>query len=343
MTNVKMGHLVVIEGNERVGKTTQRELLKKALEEKGYEVVVTREPGGTPFGEKIRDLIKHSEYGRDLDPATELMLIGAQRQEHNDQVIFPALEAGKVVLCDRNFYSTFAHQVHPYQRDDLMHLFSTVTNVNQMALDNTQPIMVNLKLDEEIRQQRLAVEQPSDNFEKRSKAYLDCVTEAYGMLEQQPGALTYDANIPAAELSQLILRDVLDCFEQQREAAVAATDPQAPAAEEVIEEDQPVAPEVTFDELGAAMLAEIDVHGTKLEEIYGKEMEEPLRKEWDEHKETLRKWVGLHLEELGGVIPPHGASNHLRNISGNIGQILGSWLTLQNIRGMVDESQTKTN
>ncbi|MEN9205304.1 MAG: dTMP kinase [Thermostichales cyanobacterium BF4_bins_65] len=100
------GLLITLEGGEGCGKTTQQALLSQRLTRLGIPHVVTREPGGTALGERLRQLLLAS----DLQPWTELLLFAADRAEHVHRVINPALGAGKVVLCDRFVDSTLAYQ-----------------------------------------------------------------------------------------------------------------------------------------------------------------------------------------------------------------------------------------
>ncbi len=104
------GLLISFEGSEGCGKSTQISLLSEWLEERKREVIVTREPGGTPLGEEIRHLLKHSSAGLDMTPETELLLFAASRAQLVRKVILPAVEAGKIVLCDRFLDSTTVYQ-----------------------------------------------------------------------------------------------------------------------------------------------------------------------------------------------------------------------------------------
>jgi dTMP kinase len=98
---------VSFEGLDGCGKTTQARLLSRALEETGVEVVLTREPGGTPLGERIRDLVLHGDH---VAPWAEAALYAAARAQHVEELIRPALARGATVVCDRYVDSSVAYQ-----------------------------------------------------------------------------------------------------------------------------------------------------------------------------------------------------------------------------------------
>lgn len=106
----KNGIFITFEGPEGAGKSTQLGLLKQYFIDRGREVVVTREPGGTPLAEELRGIVKHFDGAEPLYPETELLLFAAARSQHVRYVIQPALAAGKIVLCDRFIDSTEAYQ-----------------------------------------------------------------------------------------------------------------------------------------------------------------------------------------------------------------------------------------
>lgn len=106
------GCLITFEGGEGVGKSTQIKYLEQKLRDDGHDVIVTREPGGTPAAEKIRNLLSDSEHGGKWSDHAELLLMFVARAEHVKDVIIPALTAGKVILCDRYIDSTRVYQGH---------------------------------------------------------------------------------------------------------------------------------------------------------------------------------------------------------------------------------------
>jgi dTMP kinase len=99
---------ITFEGIDNSGKTTVLKGLADVLQNDGYDVVTTREPGGTPLGEQIRQIVLTN---KDIDLNTKALMINAVRKHHTETVIVPALEAGKIVLCDRYIDSTYAYQM----------------------------------------------------------------------------------------------------------------------------------------------------------------------------------------------------------------------------------------
>lgn len=104
------GYFITFEGTEGAGKSTQIPIVKKYFEDKGFDVLTLREPGGTPCAEEIRRILKTKRDDDDLCDEAELLLMYASRAQLTRQVILPALQAGKIVLCDRYDLSTVAYQ-----------------------------------------------------------------------------------------------------------------------------------------------------------------------------------------------------------------------------------------
>lgn len=135
MTNPARGRFITFEGGEGAGKSTQIARLASYLETQGVVVELTREPGGTPTAEAIRDLLlaindRHEAW----DPISEVLLHFAARKQHIVERIEPALEAGRWVLCDRFFDSTTAYQGYGMGVDLTM-----IDNLRRLALGEFQP------------------------------------------------------------------------------------------------------------------------------------------------------------------------------------------------------------
>ncbi|MDP3138570.1 MAG: dTMP kinase, partial [Burkholderiaceae bacterium] len=100
------GRFISFEGIDGAGKSTHIETLAQWIRERGHEVLLTREPGGTPLAEQLRELVLHQP----MDPLTEALLVFAARRDHLQQKVLPALARGVTVLCDRFTDATFAYQ-----------------------------------------------------------------------------------------------------------------------------------------------------------------------------------------------------------------------------------------
>jgi dTMP kinase len=128
-----MGFFITFEGVEGCGKSTQALLLANALREMGYEVLLTREPGGPAISEAIRKILLDPEYYEML-PETEMLLYMASRSQHTGQWILPALKEGKVVISDRYYDSTIAYQGAARDLD-----FDIIETITRFATYNTDP------------------------------------------------------------------------------------------------------------------------------------------------------------------------------------------------------------
>lgn len=126
------GLFITLEGPDGSGKSTQIEYLKEYFDDKGIETVFTREPGGTDIGEKLRDIILDKANSEMCDMA-EALLYAASRAQHVNQLIRPALEAGKVVICDRFIDSSIAYQGYGRELGD------SVRIINELAVDGCMP------------------------------------------------------------------------------------------------------------------------------------------------------------------------------------------------------------
>ncbi|HZW67314.1 MAG TPA: dTMP kinase [Pseudogracilibacillus sp.] len=144
------GLFVTFEGGEGAGKTTVINEVASRLKSEGQEVVVTREPGGIRIAEQIREIILHPEH-TEMEMRTEALLYAAARRQHLTEKIIPALQAGKVVLCDRFIDSSLAYQ--GYARGIGI---NEVLAINEFAIDNWMPnVTLFLDLKPEIGLQRI--------------------------------------------------------------------------------------------------------------------------------------------------------------------------------------------
>ncbi len=178
MGGARRGLFVTFEGVEGCGKTTQLKLLYDALTKQGRDVVVTREPGGTPIGERIRGIVLDAG-AKEMDHKTEGLLYAASRAQHVAQVIRPALEQGKIVLSDRYLDSSLAYQgiARGLGEEDVLRL-------NVWATDETLPdLVVLLHLDPEIGLSRTKGD--PDRMEQEDVAFHRKVGEAYLQLARQ--------------------------------------------------------------------------------------------------------------------------------------------------------------
>jgi dTMP kinase len=130
---MKRGIFITMEGPEGAGKTTVLRMVGEALTHIGYEVVVTREPGGIPISEQIREVILNKENTA-MDGRTEALLYAAARRQHLVEKVVPALERGAIVLCDRFIDSSLAYQGYARGLG-----IEEVYSINQFAIDGVMP------------------------------------------------------------------------------------------------------------------------------------------------------------------------------------------------------------
>lgn len=176
------GLLITIEGGEGSGKTTLIERLSDHLSQKGHTVVKTKEPGGTPLGTEIRKLLLHTE-NLNLNERSELFLFLADRAQHIEAVIKPALANNYTILCDRFTDSTLAYQGLARDRD--LEQLETLCNA---ATDNIQPhITFYLDIDPKIGLDRVHTKRGNgfDRIEKQSLDFHNRVRDAFQFLAKR--------------------------------------------------------------------------------------------------------------------------------------------------------------
>ena len=202
--NNQIGVFISLEGQDGSGKSSVIEPLKRWLSEEGIDTVTTREPGGTDLAEQLRALVLNEA----MDPVTECMLMFASRVEHVRKVIEPALNEGKLVICDRFTDSSFAYQGGGNGVDlrTLEKLESMVIDKNGNAISPDITIWFDLS-SEEAQKRRMAAREP-DKFERQKLDFFERVSSAYKMrMESSNGRII---RVDASLSKELVLENVLN-------------------------------------------------------------------------------------------------------------------------------------
>lgn len=165
---------ITLEGGEGAGKSSQMDRIRSWLEARGQQVTVTREPGGTELSELIRDIVLHGQH-HDMSPMTELLLIFAARAQHVDELIRPALEQGRTVLCDRFTDASFAYQGGGRGLPE-----TVIEALQELALGGLKPdLTLLLDVPVETGLERTAGRGSQDRFESESLRFLERVRQNY--------------------------------------------------------------------------------------------------------------------------------------------------------------------
>lgn len=200
------GLFITLEGGDGAGKSTQIRNIERFFDEKGLVVVHTREPGGTPIGEKLRDILL-DKGNAEMDDVTEMLIYAASRAQHVKERILPALEEGKVVVCDRFTDSSIAYQ--GYGRG----LGEQVAEVNRRATGGLEPdITFWLDIDPYIGRERAGNEGELDRLETEKIDFHCRVREGYRELtEKCPGRIK---RIDASKSIEEMREDIYACLEE---------------------------------------------------------------------------------------------------------------------------------
>lgn len=176
------GRFISLEGPEGCGKSTQAGLLAAYLREHGLTVRMTREPGGTPTGEMIREILQHHASGEDISPEAEVLLFAASRAQHVARVIRPALERGEWVICDRFVDSSLAYQGAARGMG-----IETVLAANEVALGGLWPdVTLWFDLPVDVALTRVVSRgADADRFESETRAFHQKVAEGYRELAKR--------------------------------------------------------------------------------------------------------------------------------------------------------------
>lgn len=168
------GRLITLEGGEGAGKSTQARVVRDWLVARGREVVLTREPGGSPLAEAIRGVVL-GDWGEGISPATEVMLMFAARAAHWQTTIAPALAAGRDVVCDRFTDSSYAYQGAGKGLDD-----SSLQTLERLALGEHRPdLTLLLDLDIETGLERAQSRGSDNRFEHETPAFMQRVRNGF--------------------------------------------------------------------------------------------------------------------------------------------------------------------
>lgn len=205
---MQSGRFITVEGGEGVGKTTNLDFIEASLRAQGRDVVRTREPGGTPLAESVRELLlaPRDEQVSDL---TELLLVFAARAQHLEQVIKPALAAGKWVLCDRFTDATYAYQGAGRGMD--MTAIATLEQLVQQTLRPDLTLLLDVPV--EIGMARASARSAPDRFESEQLQFFEAVRKLYlQRAEAEPDRFAVIDASPELPVVQQQIQNVLQRF-----------------------------------------------------------------------------------------------------------------------------------
>lgn len=202
------GYLITFEGSEGSGKTTQVDRIAERFEKHNFEVLVTREPGGTPIGEEIRRILMHSEVGSAMTPEAELLLFAASRAQLVREVIKPAIDSGKVVLCDRFLDSTTVYQgVGRRIASEPVHM------INEFAVGKMMPdvtVIIDIPAEVGLERARHRAGEMPDRMQQENIEFYRKVREGYLILAKTlPGRyIVVDGTKSIDEVEEAIWREL---------------------------------------------------------------------------------------------------------------------------------------
>ena len=202
---MKKGCFITIEGVEGVGKSTNISHIESVLEKEGISFISTREPGGTPLAERIREILldKNETSMQDM---TELLMVFAARSQHVEELIKPALARGQWVICDRFTDSSFAYQGYGRQTD-----INIIAETERLALGDFSPDMTFLlDLPVEIGLDRAGKRGELDRFEKEDLDFFNRVRQGFLERAKADRFRVIDANKSLEEVQAQITKELLN-------------------------------------------------------------------------------------------------------------------------------------
>ncbi len=201
---MKKGMFITFEGADGCGKTTQMKLLAEYLEKKGIDVVLTREPGAKGLGEKVREILLN--YEGPVSDRCESFLFLADRAQNIDIIVNPAVEEGKIVLCDRHIDSTVAYQGYGRGLD-----IERINMLNNIATNGRKPDLT-FVFDIDIETSMARVGKEKDRMERAGKDFHNRVRQGYlELAKQEPQRIKV---IDAAKSIEEIHAEVIKIFEE---------------------------------------------------------------------------------------------------------------------------------
>ena len=200
---MEKGRFITLEGPDGCGKTTVAGRLVKELEERGFHVVHTREPGGIEIAEEIRQVILDPKNTA-MDARTEALLYAASRRQHLVEKVFPALEEGKIVICERFLDSSLAYQGYGRQIG-----FDEVLEINAFAIEGRYPdLTIFLDVDEEEGLRRIGDRAFKDRLDQESIDFHHRVKQGYAeVLKRFPERIRV---VDAGQCVEKVTQDCLD-------------------------------------------------------------------------------------------------------------------------------------
>lgn len=194
------GLFITFEGADGCGKTTQIKLAAEYLKNKGYDVILTREPGAKGLGEQLREILLN--YDGIVSDRCESFLFLADRAQHIDTIVVPAVDAGKIVLCDRHIDSTVAYQGYGRGQD-----IEQINKLNMIATNNRKPdLTIVFDIDVETSMSRVGSEK--DRMESSGTEFFNKVRHGYlEIAKQEPQRVrVLDAAKSIEEIHQCVIK-----------------------------------------------------------------------------------------------------------------------------------------
>ena len=200
---MKKGLFITLEGADGCGKTTQLNLLKESLTSRGYEIVVTREPGGKGLGEKLREILLN--YDGEVSDRCEAFLYLADRAQNIDTIIKPAINSGKIVLCDRHTDSSVAYQGYGREQN-----IDNIYMLNELAVNGVHPdLTIVFDIDTETSMARVGAEK--DRLESAGIEFHKRVRNGYlEIAKKNPQRIKV---VDASQTIEDVQRDVIKIIE----------------------------------------------------------------------------------------------------------------------------------